>query len=154
MSHPSRYKIVGVLGGAALAATSLAGVAGATDRHQAAASHHGAKVSLRHTSHGKVLVGPNGHSLYDFTVDTHNKSHCKAACPASWPPLMSKGKPRAGAGVKVGKLGLTANGQVTYYGHPLYYFADDAAAGQTRGEDQFAFAGYWYLVNAKGHAIF
>jgi predicted lipoprotein with Yx(FWY)xxD motif len=148
-----RYQLVGAIGAAAVAATGLLGVAAAAPSHPNLPAAHGVKVSLRHTAHGRVLVGPNGHSLYIFTSDSRNHSHCKGACRAEWPPLMSKHAPRAGTGVKAAKLGRTRRGQVTYYGHPLYYFFRDDRAGQTRGEDLFRFNGYWYLINRRGHAV-
>ncbi len=131
----------------------MIGVANASPSHSSALAARHAKVSLARTSHGKVLVGPNGHSLYVFTNDTRNRSHCKSACRTFWPPLESTAAPRAGTGVNASKLGRTGAGQVTYYGHPLYYYSGDSHAGQTRGEDLFAFNGYWYLESARGHSV-
>ena len=37
--------------------------------------------------------------------------------------------------------------------HPLYSFALDKLAGQTKGEGNFAFDGKWYAVSAKGTAV-
>ena len=67
-----------------------------------------------------------------------------------WPPLIAGGKPSAGKGVSASKLGeIRASHQVTYAGHPLYYFASDTAAGQTTGEGINNF----YVVGASGKAI-
>src|SRR5690242_11774072 len=85
--------------------------------HRAAAGS-GTLVKLRKTSYGKVLVGPNGHSLYVLTADKKNVSKCNAACRQFWPPLKTSGKPRAGTGVNATKLGQTSSHQVTYYGKP------------------------------------
>jgi Secreted repeat of unknown function len=43
--------------------------------------------------------------------------------------------------------------QVTYRGHPLYRFAQDAARGQTNGEGLDAFGGEWYVVSPAGTKI-
>jgi predicted lipoprotein with Yx(FWY)xxD motif len=113
----------------------------------------GAKISLAKTADGKVLVGSNGHSLYVFTSDTKNKSNCNKACQKVWMPATSTGKPKAGAGIKAAHLGVTSTHQVTYYGHPLYAYVGDTKAGTVKGQQAFAFGGYWYLQNAKGHEI-
>jgi predicted lipoprotein with Yx(FWY)xxD motif len=110
-------------------------------------------VSLHHTSKGRVLAGPNGHSLYNFTLDTKNHSNCDSNCRAFWHPLKSRGKPRAGTGVKQRLLGRTSSHQVTYRGRPLYYYILDTRAGQIHGEDRFLSGGYWYLMNAKGRSV-
>jgi len=145
-------RIVGALAGAALAGSALLG-AGAGTAHAVAATKP-VKVSLRKTSHGKVLVAPNGHSLYNFSLDTKKTSHCNATCRVYWKPLMSKARPVGGAGVKAGLLGRTTKHQVTYNGRPLYTYVVDSKAGQTHGEDTFASGGYWYLMNANGHSVF
>ena len=44
--------------------------------------------------------------------------------------------------------------QVTYHGHPLYYYAADAsAAGKTKGEDVDQFGDSWYLVGSRGRPV-
>ena len=40
--------------------------------------------------------------------------------------------------------------QVTFYGQPLYYFAGDTAAGETKGQ---GLGGKWYVVDAEGKMI-
>jgi hypothetical protein len=40
--------------------------------------------------------------------------------------------------------------QVTYNGHPLYYFEGDSAPGQTNGEGLMGFGAEWNLVSAAG----
>jgi predicted lipoprotein with Yx(FWY)xxD motif len=61
--------------------------------------------------------------LYAFTPDTKGKSTCAGACAKAWPPYLVKG-----AAPKGKLLGTTrrADGtaQVTYAGHPLYYYID------------------------------
>ena len=65
---------------------------------------------------------------------------------------------RGAAGVDAGALGTTKRDdgdmQVTYHGHPLYYYAADASTpGKTRGQEIDQFGAEWYLVDAKGKAV-
>ena len=121
------------------------------------AARANATVSLRKTKLGMVLVNSSGHSLYLFEKDRNDKSACSASCASFWPPLISRGKPTAGPGVKASLLGTTrrSNGslQVTYNKHPLYTFALDRQAGQTNGEGRFAFGAKWYALSARGTAV-
>jgi predicted lipoprotein with Yx(FWY)xxD motif len=121
------------------------------------ATSSSATVSLHKTALGMVLVGANGHALYLFGKDRNGKSACSAACAQFWPPLLSRGKPTAGPGLRAGLLGVTkrSNGglQVTYDNHPLYTYVLDKQAGQTKGEGISAFGAKWYAVSAKGTAI-
>jgi predicted lipoprotein with Yx(FWY)xxD motif len=111
-------------------------------------------VALRQTSLGKVLVDARGLTLYLYTPDTGGSSTCYGQCAASWPPLLAKGKPAAGAGARGSLLGTTRRTdgtlQVTYAGHPLYTFASDAKAGDVNGEDV---GGVWYAVSASGAKV-
>jgi predicted lipoprotein with Yx(FWY)xxD motif len=125
--------------------------ASAVAKHPAAAS--GTLVKLRKTSYGRVLVGPQGKSLYILTADGKNVSHCNTLCRYGWPPLMTTGKPRAGAGINAAKLGQTPKHQVTYYGKPLYYYSMDNAPGDTSGQGVHSFGGYWYLIKANGKNV-
>lgn len=43
--------------------------------------------------------------------------------------------------------------QVTYKGHPLYYFAGDSGAGQTNGQGSNGFGAKWWLVSPAGSSI-
>jgi predicted lipoprotein with Yx(FWY)xxD motif len=56
--------------------------------------------------------------------------NCQALCAQYWPPVLTSGRPEAGAGVHQHALGMTmrpdGSRQVTYKGKRLYLFADDA----------------------------
>jgi predicted lipoprotein with Yx(FWY)xxD motif len=87
---------------------------------------------------GSFLVGPNGMTLYIFTNDEPGLSNCSGDCAANWPPLTvaEDENPTAAAGIP-GVVATTQREdgtfQVTYNGWPLYYFAQDAAVGDTTG---------------------
>jgi predicted lipoprotein with Yx(FWY)xxD motif len=122
------------------------------------ATRSSATVSLRKTTLGMVLVTANGRTLYLFGKDRNDRSACSASCAQFWPPLLSRGKPTAGPGVKAALLGTTRRSsgsslQVTYDKHPLYTYALDRRAGQTKGEGISAFGATWHAVSAKGTAI-
>ncbi|QMU74018.1 hypothetical protein GXP74_25310 [Streptacidiphilus sp. P02-A3a] len=105
---------------------------------------------------GQILVDGSGRTLYLFQADTGPTSTCNGACAAAWPPDTTSGAP-SGTGVNTALLGTSARAdhatQVTYKGHPLYYFADDAKPGQTNGQGVDAFGGRWYVVGPGGAAI-
>jgi predicted lipoprotein with Yx(FWY)xxD motif len=143
-----------ILALAAVAAIGLsAGVAAG-----AAGPSGPAKVGVRSTSLGKVLVNGKGVTLYLFEKDKHGKSACSGKCAAAWPPLLTKGKPTASGGASAAKLGTTRRSdgttQVTYAGHPLYMFImDKNKPGSTKGEGLDAFGAEWYVVGTNGKKI-
>lgn len=100
----------------------------------------------------KMLVGPNGHTLYLFDKDTGTTSACTGGCVSVWPALTSASAPTAGDGIDASMLstatGQVAN-QVVFNGHLLYYFAPDAAPGDTKG---IGIPG-WYPVGPDGNEI-
>jgi predicted lipoprotein with Yx(FWY)xxD motif len=59
------------------------------------------------TSLGRIAVNAGGRSLYLFETDRNGKSACYGSCATYWPPLLTRGKPVAGAGVKAKLLGVT-----------------------------------------------
>ncbi|MDX6230716.1 MAG: hypothetical protein QOI76_4106 [Frankiales bacterium] len=110
------------------------------------------------TSNGKsFLVGGSGRALYLWIPDTKTKSTCSGACAGAWPPLTVNGAPTAGTGATASDLGTISRSdgtkQVTYAGHPLYYFSGDKAAGQTNGEGSNGFGAPWYLIAPSGQQI-
>lgn len=121
------------------------------------AARSNATVSLRSTKLGMILVSSKGRTLYLFRKDTNGRSACTSSCATYWPPLVSQGKPTAGAGVKASLLGTTrrSNGslQVTYNKHPLYTFALDKQAGQANGEASSNFGAKWFAVSPSGTAV-
>jgi predicted lipoprotein with Yx(FWY)xxD motif len=106
---------------------------------------------------GTFLADGHGRTLYLFAKDTTRKSRCSGPCTEFWPPLIAKGRPHAGAGVKASKLSTSrrAGGarQVVYAGHPLYRYVGDAAPGDTTGEGLSAFGARWWLVSPAGRRI-
>jgi predicted lipoprotein with Yx(FWY)xxD motif len=132
-------------------------VASAVTGVAVAASGSTAVVNVRSTSLGKILVASSGKTLYMFAQDKSTKSTCSGNCATFWPPLLTTGSPKAGPGVTASLLGTThrADGklQVTYHGHPLYFFANDKKAGETGGEGIKAFGAKWWVLSPAGVKI-
>jgi predicted lipoprotein with Yx(FWY)xxD motif len=103
---------------------------------------------------GKILTDGKGMVLYMFTKDEPDKSNCNEACLAVWPPLLTKGNPKLGAGVDPKLVGSATlpNGSriVTYNKMPLYYYVKDTKPGETLGQDV---GKVWYVVSPDGKVI-
>jgi len=125
-----------------------------------------ARVILENTAQGPVLATPTAfgtyRSLYALTFDPPDATTCTGPCTGIWPPLLTTREPAAGSGVNRDALGILqrpdGTRQVTYFGHPVYLFAFDLAAGApsgpTNGEylvDQFQH-GVWWLLAPNGIA--
>jgi predicted lipoprotein with Yx(FWY)xxD motif len=117
----------------------------------------GTSVAVARTRLGQILVDSKGITLYDFVKDKGTASACYGACAALWPPLTTKGKPIAGHGVRASLLGTTKRKdgklEVTYNGHPLYYFVTDRKPGQTTGQGVNQFGAPWWVLSAAGKEI-
>src|SRR5450759_4317893 len=106
---------------------------------------------------GQILVDGKGMTVYLFVADTGSASTCYTSCAAAWPPVLTTGAPQAGAGATASLLGTATrtdgNIEVTYAGHPLYYFVRDKAAGDTTGQGINGFGGLWWVMTPSGAAM-
>ena len=114
-------------------------------------------VTTAPTALGRILVDGRGHSLYLFEKDAPGRSACSGVCANYWPPLLTNGKAIAIKGAKPSLLGSVrrSNGsrQVSYAGHPLYFFSGDSRRGQTNGEGLQDFGAGWYVLTPAGKKI-
>jgi predicted lipoprotein with Yx(FWY)xxD motif len=106
-------------------------------------------------SPGIWLTDPSGRALYAYTKDKGSTSVCYGACATSWPPLLATGPVTISGKYTVpADLGTTTRTdgtkQVTYGGHPLYYFAGDTAAGQTKGQ---GVGKVWFLIGPVANVM-
>jgi predicted lipoprotein with Yx(FWY)xxD motif len=141
-------RMLAALALAAAVALVVAGTGSAASR---------ATVKTRHGKLGTFLVGGNGRTLYLFEKDKTSKSTCTGQCAQFWPPLLTSGKPKAAGKAKASLFGTTKRSdgkvQVTYKGHPLYYFSQDTKPGDTMGEGFNAFGAKWYVLAPSGKKI-
>jgi len=106
---------------------------------------------------GSFLVDESGMTVYLFVADTGTASTCYSTCAIIWPPVLTTGAPQAGTGVQASLLGTTTRTdgkvEVTYGGHPLYYFMQDKAAGDVKGQGINGFGALWWVLSPSGAAI-
>ena len=114
-------------------------------------------VGTTKTSLGTFLVDAKGRALYLWDADHGTKSTCSGACAQAWPPLTTAGTPKASGAAKASLLGTTTrpdgSREVTYAGHPLYYYEGDTMPGQTTGQGSDGFGSPWWVVSPAGKAI-
>ena len=98
---------------------------------------------------GTYLIAYNGMTVYTYSPDTNNKSNCYGTCAQNWPPYLVGAEDnvqqlKAGVNGKVDTIIRTDGGiQVTYNGHPLYFYIKDKQSGDTTGRNV---GGVWFVV--------
>jgi predicted lipoprotein with Yx(FWY)xxD motif len=116
-----------------------------------------ATVTNRATNLGPTLADGTGRTLYLFESDTPTVSTCYGSCASVWPPVSAAATPHATGGARVDLLGTLrrtdGTTQITYKGHPLYYYAGDAKPGDTTGQGLNQFGAKWYALTPGGGTI-
>ncbi len=115
------------------------------------------KLGTASTDAGKLITGTNSRTLYFLISDKSAKSGCYGQCAVIWPPVLAARKPAAGPGVKSSLIGLSrrrdGKRQVTYKGHPLYYYSRDTRRGQIEGAGLTDYFGSWRAISPAGAAV-
>jgi predicted lipoprotein with Yx(FWY)xxD motif len=141
-----RLPLVGLI---VVVVVAVAGIAATAE----AAPGVAARLSVRSSVYGKVLFGPSGKVVYVFGADRGSTSRCYGVCAKAWPPLLTTAAPLASAGVEAKLLGTTKrkNGalQVTYNGHPLYYYEGDKV-GKIMCQHANMHGGLWLIIKPNG----
>lgn len=140
------------------ASTGASTSASTTSTAGSASGGSGTVVTTEHTSLGTVLAaGPKHLTVYLFEADKGTTSTCNGACAQVWPPVTTTGAPKAEGGAVAANLGTTtrADGtkQVTYKGHPLYWYASDSQAGETTGQGINGFGALWWVMSPSGSKV-
>jgi predicted lipoprotein with Yx(FWY)xxD motif len=116
----------------------------------------GTKIRAIDSQFGTILGDGRGQAVYLFDKEQSSRSECYGDCARAWPPVLAKGRPVAGKGARKRLLGTTRrrNGkrQVTYDGHPLYYYVDDAP-GRVLCHNVAEFGGLWLVVRPDGEPV-
>ena len=116
--------------------------------------HHASIGAAKEGELGTILVDSKGRTL---RRDPGPESTCLGACASAWPPLRATGKPTVSGGADGSLVGTSPRSdgrqQVTYNGHPLYLYAGDEKAGDTRGEGLTALGASWYALTPSGQQV-
>jgi predicted lipoprotein with Yx(FWY)xxD motif len=93
-------------------------------------------------------------TVYLFEGDTGSTSSCSGACASAWPPVTTTGTPTTTGSATAADLGTITRSdgtkQLTYKGHPLYYFIQDKDSGDAYGQGAKAFGASWYVLAPTG----
>ena len=143
-------------GGTSSAAAPAAPTTGGSSS-SASASPGGTVITTAKSTAGTVLASGTGRAIYLWAKDTGTMSNCNGACASAWPPVTTTANATAAGSAKASDIGTITRSdgtkQVTYDGHPLYYFEGDTGPGTDKGQGLNGFGALWYLVAPSGSSI-
>jgi len=117
------------------------------------------RIVARKSPVGTYLADQSGRTLYVAGLDGVDAARCVGTCRVLWPAALVTGavSVQEGAGVARSSVDtIAAIGgarQVTYDGHPLYYYSGDHAPGEIRGNGCTSFGTTWQLLDPSGQVI-
>jgi predicted lipoprotein with Yx(FWY)xxD motif len=160
-SHQTRTRFGLAVAGLAVAlfATACGGSSGGTASTTGSGGGGGGG-GVVHTAKGPlgtILVDGKGMTIYLFAPDKPGKSVCNGSCATYWPPVPAPAAVPSSLPGVTGKVGTTTRDdgstQLTVAGHPLYTYAGDQKAGQTKGQNLDINGGLWTVVAADGSSV-
>ncbi len=114
-------------------------------------------IKLADSRYGRIIVDGSGRALYLFDADKAPTSTCYTACAAAWPPLIVTKAPTVGPDLAQALTSTTVRNdgsrQVTYNGHPLYYYTGDHSPSEVNCQAAVEFGGGWYVLDSQGNRI-
>jgi predicted lipoprotein with Yx(FWY)xxD motif len=109
------------------------------------------------SSSGGTFLTDGGRAVYLWVKDTGDASTCSGACAGAWPPVTTTGSVTATGSAKPSDLSTITRSdgtkQVTYDGHPLYFFVGDSGPGTATGQGSDEFGAKWWLVAPTGSDV-
>jgi predicted lipoprotein with Yx(FWY)xxD motif len=116
----------------------------------------GPVITVRSSPYGSIVADGSDRTIYLFTRDRSRASTCYGPCAAAWPPVLTRGAPRTASGL-ASSLGTTRRHdralQVTYAGHPLYYYIGDTKPGEILCQNVDEFGGTWLVLSRLGRPV-
>ena len=148
---------VALLAAAACSSGSSSSSGSTSNSTSPSAAASSTMITTKTSSGGSFLTNSAGRAVYLFMADSAGKSTCDGACASAWPPVVATGQPTAAGGAQSSDLGTITRSdgtkQVTYDGHPLYYFVGDTGPGTDKGQGVDGFGAKWWLVAPSGSSI-
>jgi predicted lipoprotein with Yx(FWY)xxD motif len=103
---------------------------------------------------GPMLFDAAGQAIYIWELEPTSTPQCYGDCAVAWPPVLTDGAPVATGDVQSGLLGTVqrteGTTQVTYNGHPLYYYVDEGP-GEVRCHNVATHGGLWWVITPQGN---
>jgi predicted lipoprotein with Yx(FWY)xxD motif len=113
----------------------------------------GTVIKAAKSQFGMMLFDGTGQAIYLFDKEQTSKPECYGACAEAWPPVLTNGTPAAAGGTRQDLIDTTkrtdGTTQVTYGGHPLYYYAHEAK-NEVKCHNIQGFGGLWLVVTPAG----
>ena len=113
----------------------------------------GITITTSDSDFGPMLFDRGGQAIYLFDKETTSRPDCYGECAVAWPPVLTVGSPQATGAVRADLLGTVhrddGSTQVTYGGHPLYFYAHESP-GQVLCHDVVDYGGLWLVVTPEG----
>ena len=129
------------------------GPATETDPEPTPAADPGITITSSGSDFGPMLFDASQQAIYIWEVETTSEARCYGDCADAWPPVLTDGAPVAAGDVSAAMLGTTTRSdgttQVTYNGHPLYYYAHEAP-GEVRCHNVATHGGLWWVIQPDG----
>jgi predicted lipoprotein with Yx(FWY)xxD motif len=116
----------------------------------------GTTIEVADSDYGPILFDSGNQAIYLFDKEEGERSECYGACAEAWPPVLTEGDPQAAGETDSKLLGTIERDdgttQVTYGGHPLYYYAHEGP-GEVLCHNVEEFGGLWLVVTPQGDAV-
>lgn len=100
-----------------------------------------------------MLFDAKKQAIYIWEKEPSSQPECYDDCATAWPPVLTTGPPTASGKVDAGLLGTTkrtdGTTQVTYNGHPLYFYAHEGP-GEVKCHNISTHGGLWWVIQPDG----
>lgn len=117
------------------------------------ATTSGTVITTGDSEFGPMLFDEKGQAIYIWELEESATAECYDSCAVAWPPVLTDGTPQASGEAKSELLGTTqrkdGTTQVTYNGHPLYYYAHEAP-GEVECHNISTHGGLWWVIQPNG----
>jgi predicted lipoprotein with Yx(FWY)xxD motif len=115
----------------------------------------GARIITADSDYGTMLFDDAGQPIYLFTAESDDQARCHGECAEDWPPVLTSGSPSVDGAARASLLDTVrrpgGGTQVTYAGHPLYFYAHEGKY-EVLCHNVEEYGGTWLVVRPDGTA--